>query len=453
MALSDSWKYSKNRFKTAVSDTTSKLVTGISSKLQKFLYVPAIIDNNASNLLPSQLSRILDDAAEGDCQEQANLIQWAMECDPKFAAHLLTRQDAVSAANWYFVPPGAEEGARVSYEDNPELAEFHAVMESSKFTSLLRHWNAATIFGYSAAAFEVVPGGAGFRWHPIDVTSIRFDAAGGPVLVDEEDNEFPVEKLPPGSVVVHVAQTRTGHPARRGLARMLLWFWLFKHMTLDRWAKFVSRFGVPFLVARMSRSHFENEKARASIIRNIRKMASDGVVAATENWGLEMQTAPGQNSNVHSDHVNMINNEYAMLVLGQVGSSEGERGRLGNNRAQEEVRQDKRESDCNALAETAQDGIVTPTWIAMHGGDGTDAPRLILRSLRSRQLRELAASAKDFSAGGYTMDRTFIEKETGIPMQEIQVQDDAAVDDSQDDGEATGGNDDSNENDNNSSKD
>jgi len=111
-----------------------------------------------------------------------------------------------------------------------------------------------------------------------------------------------------------------------------------------------------------------------------------------------------------------------MLILGQLGSGEpSTAGRTSSNRDQENVRQDKRETDCIGLVETAQAEIVVPNWIALHGGDGEDAPQLVLRSLRGRALRELAASAKDFAEGGYRLDEDCIQRETGIPMTEIEI--------------------------------
>lgn len=416
---SDANKYSKRRFKDRVATAVGGVLGKLAGKLSAFLYVPADSSDPTVAALPTTVASLMDSAAEGDCQDQAAFISWAMDKDPKFSAHLFTRQDAVSAATWYLVPRQVTDGTPVSYDENPELREFHIILQSCKLSGLIRKLNEAIIYGYAAAGLEWLPGGMGFVWHPIEATSIKFDAAGGACLVNSDGDELIVETLPPHSVVMHFAATRSDHPARRGLARMLLWFWLFKHMSLDRWAKFVSRFGIPFLVARMSRNDFENDTKRDNLIEALQKMSFKGVVATTGvNSAVEPASAGSESGTIHSDHVTMIDMHYAMLILGQLGSSEGERGRLGNNRNQEDVRQDKRETDCHAIEETLQEEVITPMWMAWKGGDGTDAPLVVLRALRARQVADLAKGAELLFRAGHQMDRSFIQMETGIPFED-----------------------------------
>ena len=418
MAASEATKYSTKFWKVLTENPISKAIGArFTAKQATYLYVPAISDDPTVSALPSTIGRIMDDAAHGECQDQAAFISFMMEKDPKLAAHLLTRQDAVSAANWYLVPPFVIDTIPVSYDDNPVLREFHGILNSSGMSGLLRKLNEATTYGYSGVGVEYLPGGVGFYWHPIDPTSIKFDLSGGACLVNVDKDELPVETFPPHAIVIHLAATRSDHPARRGLARMLMWFWLFKHMTLDRWAKFVSRFGIPFLVARMSKSDFDSDSRREALVDALQKMSHKGIVAISgQNASVEPQSVGNQSGTIHLDHVSMVDMHYAMLVLGQLGSSEGERGRLGNNQSQQEVRQDRRETDCHALEETIQREVVAPSWIAWKGGDGTDAPQFRLRSLRTSQLLEIAKACSAFSTAGHKADRTFLQQETGMPF-------------------------------------
>ena len=424
MPANESTKYS-TRFWKAIkeSDVAKAIATRFTARDAQYFYVPAITDDPTVAALPSTIGQIMDDAVQGDCQDQAAFISYAMDKDPKLAAHLLTRQDAVSAANWYLVPPFVIDTVPVSYDDNPDLREFHGILNASGMSGLLRKLNEATTYGYSGIGQEIMPGGVGFNWHPIDPTSIKFDLSGGACLVTSQNEELPVEKLPPHMVVIHLASTRSDHPARRGLGRMLLWFWLFKHMSLDRWAKFVSRFGIPFLVARMSKADFENDTQREKLIDALQKMSHKGIVAISgQNASIDPQSVGNQSGTIHMDHVNMVDTHYAMLVLGQLGSSEGEKGRLGNNQSQEDVRQDKRETDCHGIEETVQREIVVPMWMAWNGGDGKDAPQFRLRSLRTRQLQEIADASRAFSDAGHKADRTFLQMETGMPFTDPDTQ-------------------------------
>lgn len=418
MAASEATKYSTKFWKALTENPVSQAIAArFTAKQATYVYVPAITDDPTVSALPSTVVRIMDDAAQGKSQDQAAFISYMMDKDPKLAAHLLTRQDAVSAANWYLVPPFVIDTIPVSYDENPELREFHGILHASGMSGLLRKLNEATTYGYSGVGMEYLPGGVGFYWHPIDPTSIKFDLSGGACLVNADNEDMPVEKFPPHAIVIHLASTRSDHPARRGLARMLIWFWLFKHMSLDRWAKFVSRFGIPFIVARMSKADFENDTKREQLVDALQKMSHKGIVAISgQNASIDAQSVGNQSGTIHKDHVDMVDAHYAMLVLGQLGSSEGEKGRLGNNDSQADVRQDKRETDCHGIEETIQREIIVPTWISWKGGDGTNAPQFRLRSLRTKQLKEIAEAGKAFFDAGHKADRTFLQMETGMPF-------------------------------------
>jgi phage gp29-like protein len=152
-------------------------------------------------------------------------------------------------------------------------------------------------------------------------------------------------------------------------------------------------------------------------------MSHKGIVAISgQNASIDPQSVGNQSGTIHMDHVNMVDTHYAMLVLGQLGSSEGEKGRLGNNQSQEDVRQDKRETDCHGIEETVQREIVVPMWMAWNGGDGKDAPQFRLRSLRTRQLQEIADASRAFSDAGHKADRTFLQMETGMPFTDPDTQ-------------------------------
>jgi phage gp29-like protein len=188
-------------------------------------------------------------------------------------------------------------------------------------------------------------------------------------------------------------------------------------MSLDRWAKFVSRFGIPFIVARMSKADFESDTKREQLVDALQKMSHKGIVAISgQNASIDAQSVGNQSGTIHKDHVDMVDGHYAMLVLGQLGSSEGEKGRLGNNQSQEDVRQDKRETDCHGIEETVQREVIVPSWIAWKGGDGTDSPQFRLRSLRTKQLKEIAEAIKALFDAGHMADRTFLQIETGMPF-------------------------------------
>jgi phage gp29-like protein len=147
-----------------------------------------------------------------------------------------------------------------------------------------------------------------------------------------------------------------------GPMRAIVFWWLFATMDRDWWARYLDRYGAPFLVGRYPEA---DDGARWSL--------QDAFSAATRLFGLvvsnETQIEMHQaNSAAAGDAFekfhHVANREISKLILGQTSSAEIQTSGLGDSQgaAQAAVRDDIRKFDAVMLAHTVRTQILAPLW-------------------------------------------------------------------------------------------
>lgn len=206
-----------------------------------------------------------------------------------------------------------------------------------------------------------------------------------------------------------------------GPMRALVFWWLFATMDRDWWARFLDRYGAPFLVGRYPE---EDEGARWSL-QDAFSSASKllGLVISNETE-VEMHKADASNSgDAFEAFHNVANREISKLIIGQTSSSDIQKSNLGDSqgRAQAEVRDDIRKFDAVMLGLMVRNQILAPLWRI----NGWTTP-LATVSFGAVPIEEAAISgemlAALYQAGLEPTDDgvSQISKRTGIGLQRIQ---------------------------------
>jgi phage gp29-like protein len=201
--------------------------------------------------------------------------------------------------------------------------------------------------------------------------------------------------------IVHRGHILTSVPDTwGGPMRAVLFWWCFAVMDRDWWARFLERFGSPFLVGRYDEADLES-----------RALLESAFNAATRLFGLAV---PNDTSvDIHSVNTSqggdafekfhaVANREISKIVLGQTLSAEGQNLGLGGGQAsaQENVRDDIRQFDATRLASTVRTQLLaplfrlnawqTPVPRVAWGGEDADTMAItgdVLSSLASAGLR------------------------------------------------------------------
>lgn len=171
--------------------------------------------------------------------------------------------------------------------------------------------------------------------------------------------------------IVHRGHLLTDVPDNwGGPMRAVCFWWLFAVMDRDWWARFLDRFGAPFLVGKVDAS---DDKSRRTL--------TNAFAAATKLFGLvvskeaEIEVNAVQSSShgeAFEKFQSFANAELSKLILGQTMTVSAQAGGLGGAQAevQANVLGDIQAFDLSALADTINQRVIAP-FLRINGVPGT----------------------------------------------------------------------------------
>lgn len=148
-----------------------------------------------------------------------------------------------------------------------------------------------------------------------------------------------------------------------GPMRSLIFWWFFATMDRDWWARFLDRFGSPFLEGRYDssdeRGRYELEAAFSAATKLF------GIVVSNDAKIAMHQANTSQGGDAFQAFAEFANREISKLIIGQTSSADVQKSGLnggGQGAAQADVRDDIRRFDSNRLAQTIRTQILVPLW-------------------------------------------------------------------------------------------
>lgn len=149
-----------------------------------------------------------------------------------------------------------------------------------------------------------------------------------------------------------------------GPMRSLLFWWLFSVMGRDWWARFLERFGSPFLEG----SYDEGDEDSRYLLERAFNAATKifGIVAPADTMIKVHQVNTNGAGDAFSAFHTTANDEISKIILGQTLSAKSESLGFDSGQAQghEAVREDIRQFDANQLAATVKTQIIDPLYRA-----------------------------------------------------------------------------------------
>ncbi|MDR2463575.1 MAG: DUF935 domain-containing protein, partial [Verrucomicrobiales bacterium] len=174
--------------------------------------------------------------------------------------------------------------------------------------------------------------------------------------------------------IIHRGNLLTAPDNWGGPLRSLLFWWLFSTMDRDWWARFLERFGAPFLKGKYD----QNDDASRVILERAFSNAARlfGVVISKETEVELVQAVASDGSAAYEKFFNTCQLEKSKLILGQTLSATAQPTGLGSGVAngQEAVRGDFKQFDSMVLAETFRTQLFRQ-FLAVNGLRGR-APRV-----------------------------------------------------------------------------
>jgi phage gp29-like protein len=201
-----------------------------------------------------------------------------------------------------------------------------------------------------------------------------------------------------------------------GPMRSILVWWLLMTMSRGWWARALERWGTPFPVGKFESGDDDSRRILQSAFALAVRL---GGLVVSKNTEVELiQAASRQTGEAFNIFREVGRKEIAQAVLGQSGTTEGTPGKLGEEKSQEQVRQDFVLWDETALGRTLKHQLFAQ--FARYNGLRGSAPTPVFGFITPAQQTALGTMLKSFKdAGLEPTDEAIItiSDQSGIALQ------------------------------------
>lgn len=323
----------------------------------------------AARLRPERLGQVMRDAARGETRAYLTLAEEMEERYLHYASQLQTRRLALD---------GIEPSVEVPDGVPAAIGDFvHELVEDPAFGIGVAALADGISKGYSVV--EQLWEMERKRLRPVnyvwrDPRFFRLDRLTLSDLRLEVDGSAEGEPLPAAKFIRHVPRIRTGIPSRTGLARPAAWAFMVQQFSLQDWAAFAEKYGVPFLLGTYPRD--ASEAVKREFLRGLAQMANDGAGIMPDGAKVEAFKVDGaQGEAVFGGLLAYVDRQVSKLVVGQTMTADS-----GSSMAQakihNEVRLDILRSDAKQTAITVNRDVIEMA-VALNFGPQERYPKVI----------------------------------------------------------------------------
>ena len=370
-------------------------------------------------LKPETLAGIFREADGGDILRQAELFEEMEEKDPMLGSKLQTRRLAVQSLEMEILP------ASDSAEDKKIAAAYKENHDDLDLDEPFLHLLDAIGKGIGTVEINWEIQGRqswihGFEWIPQKRWTYLELSAGWdtplPKLPRLRTEAEPIRgaDVPLFKVVYHRYLGRSGFPQRAGLLRGLGYYYLFKNYDIKDWIIFLEKYGQPLRIGKFQAGAGD---ADLKVLREaLQNLGTDAAAMISDTTLIEIIEAKmAQTSgDLYQHAAEYFDKVYTMAVLGQTATTEGTPGKLGNESAREQVRDDLVRADAKALSKTWRQQVVWP-WVGFNFGWDKKLPPVHFPIEEPEDLVALAATHKTLVEMGAPIPLSYVQKKYGLP--------------------------------------
>jgi phage gp29-like protein len=363
-------------------EVAAPTLTGIRSPLSGY---------PADGLNPVRLGQILREADIGDPIRYFELAETVEERDLHYLGVLGTRRRSVSQLQ-ITVEDGDESDQAVKIGD--ELRKWVARQE---LQTELFHILDAIGKGHSHTeiVWDVSMGQywperlewrdpRWFRFARHDLTT--------PMMLDDNGQEQPY----PAFKFIHARmQAKSGLPLRSGIARAVMWGWMFKAYTQRDWAIFTQTYGQPLRVGKYGAG--ASEKDQDTLFRAVANIGGDCAAIIPESMLIEfVETGNlGSSTDHYEKRSDWLDKQVSKAVLGQTATTDAETGGLGSGKEHRQVQEDIEQADANDLGAILTRDIAIP-FVKLNWGDQPVYPKIKIGRPEEEDLKAFGEALAPF---------------------------------------------------------
>lgn len=378
--------------------------------------VHRLTESHLDGLTPARAARILKDADAGNLLALHQLFDDMEDRDAHLRGEFDKRRSAPLALDWRIEPP-----TNATATEKRAAAMVEALLRDTVDDLedvLLAMMDAV---GHGFAAVEIAWEQWGREWlpnfHPRPQTWFRTDPSGRELRLEDGSGEG-AQLNPLGWILHQSNKPKTGYLGRMGLARVLVWPFLYKAYSIGDFAEFLQTYGLPIIIGKYMEG--TDDAGKASLLRAVTQLGRDARAIMPESMTLEIAkiTAGGDGAH-HLAMAAWADAAQSKAILGQVLSAEARSTGLGSGVADlhAEVRRDILLSDVRQLAGTLGRDLVYPL-LALNGG-GIDSyrrcPRWVFDLGESEDIVRYADALPKLVGVGFRIPREWAHEKLRIP--------------------------------------
>lgn len=314
--------------------------------------------------------------------------------DDQVQACFSQRRLAVISREWEVVP-----GGDASVDE--EAAEFlREQLRRIDFDSVTDKMLYGVYYGYAVAECLWAREGSRVVLAEIRVRDRRrfgWDSSGR-LRLRTMSNPDPGELLPERKFwTFATGADHDDEPYGLGLAHWLYWPVFFKRGGMRLWLTFLDKFGAPTVRGTYPPNATAEEKQR--LLAALEAVTSESGVIIPEGMAIELLEAARSGSADYKELYDRMDRAIAKVVLGQVATTEGTPGRLGNDDAQQAVRLDLVKADADLICASFNRSVVR--WLTAYNFPAAAPPEVWRKVEEAEDLGRIAERDATLASIGY----------------------------------------------------
>ena len=357
------------------------------------------------SLSPKSLRSILKASATGYPYDYLTLAEQLEESDEHYRSVLGTRKMAVSGLAFKV------ESASDNKADAIIAEQVRNILHAPEIPDLLEDLLDGLAKGFSVV--QITWGIKDNQYWPIsydwrDPRLFKPDSK-DPTILKIDDKTPHGADMNPLDFIVFKPRLKSGLFIRSGLARLVAHSYLYKHLAIKDWNRFLTVYGMPVRIGKYGTN--ATSKDKSTLRRAVRDIVGDGSAIIPESMQMEfMQSggSGGKGASAYNEITNFLNKEISKAVLGQTMTSED-----GSSQAQakvhNEVRQDIVKADARRVCGCIVQQLIKP-WLILNYGDTKSLPKI---SLPQEEIEDLNALADNYGK----------LHNMGVPLSKSQIRD------------------------------
>lgn len=309
--------------------------------------------------------------------------------DPHAGAVLQTRYLSVIGRDWDIIPgkSGTQRGRPSSTTREDQIADFvKETLEDCNFDQARAELLQGVLYGFYnvEVMWRVTDKGITVR-KLIGKHPRRFSFTEERELrLLTPSNMIDGEEVPDRKIITFTYGD-SDNPYGKGLGRKLWWPVWFKKNGIKFWLVFLEKFGMPTTVGKYPPG--TSKEMQDKLYEAIDAIHSETGVIIPDGMAIDLMEAARSGKVTYETICEYMDKQMSKAVLGQTGTTEGTPGRLGNEEAQNDVRQDILEADADLLDACLNETLIK--WLVDYNYPGvTDYPKIRTHAAPKPDLKE-----------------------------------------------------------------